>query len=266
MIAAANLTLLYGQQPLQDRFAAARADGFSAVEILFPYDQEPEWYAQRLSEHGLRLALVNTPTDASEAPWGRAALPGQEREFRRDFKRVAEVCRATACSAVHVMAGCLSSENIAAGRETLCANLQWAAAEYPGLVLQLEALNSFDVPGYLYSEPAAVRDILARVDLAQAGMQFDFYHVLRQGLDLMTELEASMPWIRHVQVAGSPARQEPDLERDAGFLAGFRRLHEAGYCGYVGYEYRPAGKVSEGLRWADALSSCFSHLPTASSR
>jgi len=266
MLAAANLTLLYGHLPLQDRFAAARADGFSAVEILFPYDQEPQWYARRLREHGLQLVLVNTPIDSGEARWGRAAVPGQEAEFRRDFSRVAEVCRVTACPAVHVMAGCLLPEDTAAARDTLLSNLRWAAAEHPDLLLLLEALNHFDVPGYLYSEPAALREILVKADIAQVGMQFDFYHVRRQGLDVMSELEASLSWIRHVQVAGSPARQEPDLLRDTGFLTGFKRLHEAGYRGYVGYEYRPAGEVSDGLHWADALSSCFSQSPTASPR
>lgn len=266
MTPAANLTLLYGQLPLQDRFAAARRDGFRAVEILFPYDQPPEWYAERLGDQGLRLVLVNTPTDAERAPWGRAALPGQEADFREDFIRVAELCRATGCEAVHVMAGCVPSDGEPAARETLLANLTWAAAEYPQLVLQLEALNRFDVPGYLYSEPAAVRDMLAQAGLGNAGMQYDFYHVLRQGLDVQAELEASLPWIRHVQIAGNPARQEPDLARDTGFLAGIQRLHQAGYRGCIGYEYRPAGPVSEGLRWADALAPYFSHQPTASSR
>jgi len=33
----ANLSLLFTDLPLQDRFAAAKAAGFSAVEIQFPY-------------------------------------------------------------------------------------------------------------------------------------------------------------------------------------------------------------------------------------
>jgi hydroxypyruvate isomerase len=35
---AANLTMLFGEQPFLDRFAAAKAAGFSGVEYLFPYD------------------------------------------------------------------------------------------------------------------------------------------------------------------------------------------------------------------------------------
>ena len=266
MKAAANLTLLYGHLPLEERFSAAKADGFSAVEILFPYDQTPHWYAERLSEHGLQLILVNTPIDEQTARWGRAAVPGQAAQFREDFSRAAELCELTGCTAVHVMAGCVPEQQAAAAREVLIANLQWASAQALGLVLQLEALNSIDVPGYFYSRPADVRSVLEDSAVAAAGMQFDFYHVLREGLNVETELDAALPWLRHVQVAGTPARQEPDLLRDTGYLAGFARLHEASYQGYVGFEYRPAGFVSEGLAWATQLSSYFSHLPTASGR
>ena len=266
MKAAANLTLLYGHLPLEARFAAARADGFSAVEILFPYDRPADWYAAQLRDHGLRLVLVNTPIDDAQAKTGRAALPGQGAAFRADFSRTAEVCAATGCGAVHVMAGCLPSEDAAAGRSTLISNIEWAAAQYPELVLQLEALNSGDVPGYFYHQPSAVLSILEDAGLPSAGMQFDFYHVLRQGLQLEAEMEAALPHIRHVQVAGCPTRHEPDLNRDAGYRAGFERLHAVGYQGYVGFEYRPADDVTSGLRWAATLSTSFSHLPTASFR
>lgn len=262
MKAAANLTLLYGHLPVEERFSAARADGFSAVEILFPYDRPPHWYAERLSENGLQLILVNTPMDEHAARWGRAALPGHIDEFRKDFARAAELCQLTGCGAVHVMAGCVPEQHAAAGRDTLIRNLEWASRQAPDLVLQLEGLNSVDAPGYFYSCPGAVRSVLEECGVAAAGMQFDFYHVLREGLDLQTELETALQWIRHVQVAGNPARQEPDLTRDTGYAAGFARLHEVLYRGYVGFEYRPAGSVTQGLQWATALSGYFSHLPT----
>jgi hydroxypyruvate isomerase len=38
---AANLSLLFAERPMLERFAAARAAGFDAVEIQFPYEHEP---------------------------------------------------------------------------------------------------------------------------------------------------------------------------------------------------------------------------------
>ncbi len=40
---AANLTMLFGELPFLDRFAAAKAAGFSGVEYLFPYDSIRNW-------------------------------------------------------------------------------------------------------------------------------------------------------------------------------------------------------------------------------
>ena len=37
---AANLTMLFGELPFLDRFAAAKAAGFNGVEYLFPYDYD----------------------------------------------------------------------------------------------------------------------------------------------------------------------------------------------------------------------------------
>ncbi|MGH7005075.1 MAG: hydroxypyruvate isomerase, partial [Alphaproteobacteria bacterium] len=34
----ANISMLFRERPLVERFAAARAAGFAAVEIQFPYD------------------------------------------------------------------------------------------------------------------------------------------------------------------------------------------------------------------------------------
>src|SRR5690606_39406554 len=90
MIPAANLTLLYGQLPLEARFEAAARDGFRAVEILYPYDRSPAWYAARLREFELELALINTPVDADAAPVGRAAQCGETENFRNDFARSEE--------------------------------------------------------------------------------------------------------------------------------------------------------------------------------
>ena len=38
---AANLAYLFTERPLLERFGAAAAAGFKAVELQFPYDQSP---------------------------------------------------------------------------------------------------------------------------------------------------------------------------------------------------------------------------------
>ena len=58
---AANLTMLYNEHDFIERFAAAAADGFEAVEYLFPYAYKKELLADLLKEHDLTQALHNMP-------------------------------------------------------------------------------------------------------------------------------------------------------------------------------------------------------------
>src|SRR5699024_2254963 len=101
---AANLTLLYADLPVTERFAAASNDGFGHVEILAPYDESPQWYARQLDLHGLELVLINTPVVSPDYPWGTAAQPAARALFRKAIEQAAAVCRATGCPAIHVMA------------------------------------------------------------------------------------------------------------------------------------------------------------------
>ena len=57
----ANLTMLYNEDPFLDRFAAARADGFSGVEYMFPYPFPKSQLAEALRNSDLVQVLHNLP-------------------------------------------------------------------------------------------------------------------------------------------------------------------------------------------------------------
>ena len=53
---AANLSLLFREQPFLERFAVAARAGFQAVEYQFPYEEAgPEEVAARAREAGVRV-------------------------------------------------------------------------------------------------------------------------------------------------------------------------------------------------------------------
>ena len=58
---AANLTMLFNELPFLDRFAAAKAAGFTGVEYLFPYDFEKAVLGELLQQYGLTQVLHNLP-------------------------------------------------------------------------------------------------------------------------------------------------------------------------------------------------------------
>ena len=80
---AANLTMLYGEHDFLGRFAAAKRDGFDAVEYLFPYAFEKQRLVERLQKHDLVQGLHNLPAgDWEKGERGIACLPDRVGEFQ----------------------------------------------------------------------------------------------------------------------------------------------------------------------------------------
>ena len=54
--------------------------------------------------------------------------------------------------------------------------------------------------------------------------------------------------IAHIQLADNPGRREPGTG-EINYVNLLRLIDEAGYDGWVGCEYKPAGVTEEGLDW-----------------
>src|SRR5271154_3365812 len=149
---AANLTMMYGEYPFPDRFAAAAKDGFTAVELLFPYEYPANDLATWLRDHGLIQVLLNAPPgNFAAGERGLASLPGKEAEFRAAMHTALEYAQTLACPRVHLMAGVQpNGVERAAMRRTFIDNLAWAAelASLTGTELMIEPINTRDMPGY----------------------------------------------------------------------------------------------------------------------
>ena len=80
---AANLSMLFTEVDFMDRFQAASAAGFDAVEYLFPYAFSAQDIRAQLQKHCLVQALFNAPPgDWAAGERGIACIPGREEEFR----------------------------------------------------------------------------------------------------------------------------------------------------------------------------------------
>lgn len=258
---AANLSFLYAELPFLQRFAAAAADGFAAVEYLFPY----EWPASRLRgilrEQGLRQVLFNAPpggknrADVADA-WqrglrGTACLAGREDEFRYGVELALEYAQELDCPHIHVMSG-IADPGDSRTQTRWLNNLAWAAerAAPHGLTVLIEPINRHDMPGYhlhTQQQAHAALDIIGHPDL---GIQMDFYHCQRTEGDAVAELRRYLPGgrIRHAQIAGVPGRHEPDTG-ELDYRALLQLLDDAQWTGHVGCEYMPRGATGAGLGW-----------------
>ena len=250
---AANLSMMFTEHDFLDRFDAAAAAGFKAVEFLFPYEHPAEEIARRLTRNGLELALFNLPPgDWAKGERGVAALPGREAEFARSIDTALGYALATGCRTLHAMAGLLPAGiDRAEAERCYLGNLGIAAARLAphGITLVIEPINTRDMPGYFLNRPSDARRLIEAVAAPNLALQFDIYHCQIMGGDLAMQLRAYADITHHIQVAGVPERHEPDLgEINYPYL--FEVIDKIGYPGWIGCEYRPRGATLAGLGWA----------------
>jgi len=253
---AANLTMLFTEQPFMERFAAAASAGFSGVEYLFPYAFEAGEIAQALEQNGLTQALFNLPPgDWDKGERGLACLPGREEEFRASVDKAIHYAQRLNCIRLHMMAG-LGSADDAAAQKTYLHNLCVAAeaAHTHGIQLLIEPINPIDMPGYFLNTAEQAADLIAQARAAGAPdvifIQLDLYHRQMTQGRLFEAIRQHLEQTAHIQIAGVPHRHEPDLHGEVNWPRVLMHLDEVGYHGWVGCEYHPTGDTRAGLAWA----------------
>jgi hydroxypyruvate isomerase len=249
---AANLSMLFTELPLLDRFAAAANAGFEAVEIQFPYEADKQRLADALRANGLTLVLHNLPAgNWNQGERGIACHPDRTGEFRDGVELAVQYAKALGCPRLNCLAGILPpGVSPAHGRATLVENLRHAAARLAaeGIGLLIEPINSRDVPGFFVDRSRIALDIIAETGCDTLALQYDIYHAQVMEGDLARTIETAIDRIGHIQLADNPGRHEPGTgEINYPFLLG--RIDALGYSGWVGCEYQPLGRTDEGLEW-----------------
>lgn len=245
----ANLSWLFTEYPMLERFAAARQAGFTAVEVLFPYDEPAPKLREMLVDNGLALALINAPPpNYTDRPRGFAAVPGGEETFARDLKRALRVADVLRPARVHLMAGVADGPQ---ARTTMIANLRHALEFAPERQFTIEPLNGDDLPGYFLNDFDLAREIIEEIASPRLRLQFDAYHAQKITGDALAVFAEVSHLIAHIQIAATPDRTEP-AEGGIDFAGFFDAVDASGYEGWVSGEYRPSGKTEASLGWMRA--------------
>jgi hydroxypyruvate isomerase len=242
---AANLHYLFSELPFLDRFEAAAAAGFKAVEFQVPYDYPAADLDGRLRTHGLKMVLFDAPMgDWARGDRGLAAVPGREKEFRDGLEKVVEYGNALGCDTVHLMAGVVGpGEDYKAAERTYIANLRHAAAmladhgiagviepinKKMGIVQNGPSYTTQGMHGYFLNHTVQARRVLDEVGSPNLLLHLDFYHMQMLEGNLAETIRENIGLVRHVQIAGVPGRHEPTVgEINYPFL--FDLLDELGY-------------------------------------
>src|ERR1700726_2003580 len=126
---AANLTMLFNELPFLDRFAAAKAAGFSGVEYLFPFAFEKAVLREQLQQYGLTQVLHNLPAgNWAAGERGIAIFPDRVDEFRDGVLRAIDYATALDCHQVNCLVGVAPADaDLFEFNEVLLKNLRFAA-------------------------------------------------------------------------------------------------------------------------------------------
>jgi 2-dehydrotetronate isomerase len=249
---AANLAYLFTERGMIERFAAAAAAGFAAVELQLPYDHAPSAVKAELDRHGLTVLGINTgPGQLAGGEFGVGAIPGREQEFAKLFAQSLDYVTAIGGCQIHCLAGKVPPEHRPAAERTFIRNLEAAAdaARERNITVLIEPINPRDRPDYFLTRVEQAADIIAKVGRPNLRIQFDFYHAQIVGGDLIRRFEQYFPYIGHVQIAAVPSRHEPD-EGEVNYTQIFAELDRLGYTNWIGCEYRPRAGTEAGLGWA----------------
>ena len=249
----ANISLLFSEVPFLERFSAARAAGFDAVEFWWPRGEELAAVTAAVAAADVDVALFNF--DAGDMPAGDRGLlssPLRQAEFRANVPVALDLAQVVGCRRINALVGLevpelgrLQQLELAAGNVRLAAD---QAAEL-GIEILIEAVNTLENGPYLLSTTQAAAEFVAFVARPNVRLQYDVYHMQRMEGNLTATLAHHVDRIAHIQVADSPGRGQPGTG-EINFDYVFGRIEDLGYADYVGLEYKPSGgDTAASLEW-----------------
>ncbi|WP_160350148.1 TIM barrel protein [Bordetella sp. 15P40C-2] len=249
----ANVSLLFSELPFLERFQAASAAGFYAVEAMYPYEFSAQDIAREMRASDLQLSVINLPPgDSARAEKGLAALGGRERDFEQSLEKGLEYASALECQRVHLLTG-----NLPAGvalheiRPTLIRNIERALRYFEphGIVVLLEPLSRQMLPHYSLTRVEQAVALIDDIGSPDLRLQLDLYHTQMEQGNLAALIERYQAYIDYIQIAGVPGRHEPTVgEINYAYL--LKMLEDRQFIGWVGCEYVPQGDTRQGLQWA----------------
>ena len=248
----ANISLLFTEVALIDRFEAARKSGFDAVEIQFPYSLSAEVLKRALDEQQLKLVLFNVDADdLLQGGEGLACVPEKRNQFRRAVAQALEYARLLKPEVINVLPGrCFDGNSKQGHLETFQENLCFAAEAFAplGIKTVFEAVNSRDMPGFIVDNGRQMLGLLDKLQRPGLFMQYDIYHAQMMGGKPAEFISRYADKIGHIQFADSPGRGQPGTGQ-IDFERVFMAIENSVYSGWVGAEYKPVGPSSESLGW-----------------
>jgi hydroxypyruvate isomerase len=229
-------------------YRGLRKIGFTGVEMVDP----ARWPAAKaaglqivnLSSPGMTQGLNHPANHAALVPQIRSAITVAAREGIRD---------------VIVFSGNREGQDDREGLAHTVAALRPLAAEAKaiGVTLAFEMLNSQDHADYQADKSWYGFEVVRQISSPAVKVLYDIYHMHRMGEDVLGTLLPNLRDVCHIHVAASPKRNRPTDDGEIDYRTIVRKVHAAGYRGFWGQEFLPAGDSLDELAKAFDLFNSF---------
>lgn len=246
---AANISQLYRDRPLAERYRLIADAGFRAYELLFPQREDLDEVVELQRRFGLRLALFDLEVDPDH-PRGLLSAPDESRFLYR-LEEALGLARRLGCRRLNVLAGLRRPDLDEEAQTALVVERLRRAGDLAapgGVLLTIEALNVHDAPGYFLSTSRQGLEIVRRVGRPNVLFQYDYYHMQIMEGNLIATVRENVGLIGHVQIADVPGRFEPGTG-EINYPSVLRALDSAGYTGYIGLEHGISGPDADPFAW-----------------
>ena len=248
----ANLTTLWSRLPFEQRIAAAASAGFTRIECAYPYAFDPFALRRASDAAGVSWSMINLPAgDSARGERGLACRPGRGDAFRASVDTGLRYADALGARRLTCMVGLVAEDEDASALWAIAVDrLRWAARRLDahGVVLQVEALNPVDAPGFLLARPAQAEALVSAVGAPNVAVQFDAYHALHTESDVVRAMRSCADRLGHVHLADLPGRARPGTG-PLPLAALLTALDDLGYEGDVGLEYALSEGRAEAFAW-----------------
>lgn len=235
LVLSPNVEFLFADasDDFNERVSIAAAAGVRAIEFWGWRDKDVDGLERVLRTNDLRVtAMVVDPI---------VSLLCAPEQFVTAIRETAAVAERLHAPTIIVASGARDEMASAAEQHDRAATVLREAlpfAEAHGVTLAIEGVNRFDHPLAYVTHLHHALSLVEAVGSSALGVVVDFYHASRMNEPVAETIGDRVGFIRHVQLAGLPHRDEPRAA-SAPYLDTVRAFRNGGYDGPISLEYRP---------------------------
>lgn len=250
----ACIDTLYTELNWYDRIAAAKKDGFDAVEFWDWRNIDLNRAADCARESNILISGFNGDADYSLVD------PAHKNAYLEYLHRSIETAKLLGATSVTIHSNALGEGGVVVNHYNelsdtvkLCCMLDTlkaatALAEREGVQLNLEALNIYtDHVGNFLSTTRMAAEICRIIASDKLRILYDVYHMQIDEGNLCGNIAAYGDVIGHVHIADVPGRHEPGIG-EINYVKILKRLDDVGYTGIVGCELFPETNTAGAVR------------------